>query len=128
MSADFFSTLDVQPVLGRAFRPEEERAGSDVVVISDQLWRAQFGAAATSSAARPDQRAPVHHRRRDAGRVSLSGHGAGAAALDHLAEDARTDAPDDDPMTTQRGAHYLKVVGRFSRAPRPRPRRQTSTS
>ena len=29
----------------RSFRPEEERAGSDVAVISDSLWRAEFGAA-----------------------------------------------------------------------------------
>ena len=42
VSSEFFSTLGIQPVLGRSFRLEEERAGSDVAVISDQLWRSQF--------------------------------------------------------------------------------------
>src|SRR4051794_7154200 len=46
VSADFFSTLGVQPVLGRGFRAEDERAGADVVVVSDELWQTQFGGAA----------------------------------------------------------------------------------
>ena len=45
VSASFFTALAVQPVLGRAFRPEEDRPGaSHVMVMSDGLWRNQFGA------------------------------------------------------------------------------------
>src|SRR5207245_2786433 len=44
VSADFFRTLGVQPVLGRGFLADEERAGSDVVVVSDSFWRSQLGA------------------------------------------------------------------------------------
>jgi predicted permease len=45
VSADFFSTLGVQPVLGRGFLRQEEQAGNRSVVIGSDLWRQQFGAA-----------------------------------------------------------------------------------
>ena len=41
----FFSTLEVAPALGRAFLPQEDLHGNDAVaVLSDHLWRKQFGA------------------------------------------------------------------------------------
>ncbi len=45
VGADFFTMLGVAPALGRSFLPEEDRPGSDgVVVLSDGLWRRRFGA------------------------------------------------------------------------------------
>ena len=45
ISAATFTLLGVRPVLGRTFFPEEEDAGnSDVVILSDALWRQRFGA------------------------------------------------------------------------------------
>ncbi len=45
VTADFFTVLGVTPALGRAFLPEEGAYGShQVVVLSDALWRRQFGA------------------------------------------------------------------------------------
>src|SRR6185369_2699562 len=45
VSSDFFSVLRSGPMLGRTFTPDEERAGSDqVVVISHALWQRAFGA------------------------------------------------------------------------------------
>ncbi|HEX8879282.1 MAG TPA: ABC transporter permease [Candidatus Acidoferrum sp.] len=43
VSANFFSTLEVEPRLGRGFAPEEDRPGAPhVVVMSGGLWRSQF--------------------------------------------------------------------------------------
>jgi putative ABC transport system permease protein len=45
VTAGFFHVLRMDPVLGQAFRPEEERpGGAKVVVLSDRLWRRRFGA------------------------------------------------------------------------------------
>ncbi len=44
VSADYFLTLGVQPILGRVFLDEEETAGRDkVVVLSEGLWGRAFG-------------------------------------------------------------------------------------
>ena len=43
--ANFFSVLEVQPAMGRLFRPEDGRIGAaPVVVITDAWWRRQFDA------------------------------------------------------------------------------------
>jgi len=45
VSHDFFTMLGAEPVHGRSFRPEEEKAGAEpVVVIGYGLWQRQFGA------------------------------------------------------------------------------------
>jgi putative ABC transport system permease protein len=44
VTANFFSTIGVQPALGRGFLPEEEQSGKDrVLVLSDAFWRQRFG-------------------------------------------------------------------------------------
>ena len=41
----FFHTLGVTPLIGRDFRPEDDRPGGpNVVILSDALWRRRFGA------------------------------------------------------------------------------------
>jgi putative ABC transport system permease protein len=43
-TADYFSTLGIQPILGRGFLAEEEEVGNDrVVVLSEGLWARAFG-------------------------------------------------------------------------------------
>jgi putative ABC transport system permease protein len=45
VSANFFSLLRTRPALGRAFSPEDEKAGAPtVVLISDGLWKRRYGA------------------------------------------------------------------------------------
>jgi len=44
VSANFFETIEVQPAIGRAFRPEEEQPGHDQeVILSHGLWQQRFG-------------------------------------------------------------------------------------
>jgi predicted permease len=43
-SSDLFSTMGIQPILGRNFTDAEERAKQQVAVISESLWRWKFGA------------------------------------------------------------------------------------
>jgi len=46
VSAGFFETLGVPPLLGRGFLPDEDKPGAEaVVVLSHGLWQQQFGAA-----------------------------------------------------------------------------------
>jgi putative ABC transport system permease protein len=45
ISSGFFSTLGVKLTLGREFSPQEDQhGGNPVAVISNRLWRNQFGA------------------------------------------------------------------------------------
>lgn len=44
ISADFFTALGIQPILGRNILPEEDVAGgAPVVLIGDGLWKRKFG-------------------------------------------------------------------------------------
>jgi hypothetical protein len=45
VTSSFFSVLEVNPAMGRAFLPAEEKHGSNrVVLLSDKIWRNRFGA------------------------------------------------------------------------------------
>jgi putative ABC transport system permease protein len=44
VTEDFFSLLGVKPVMGRLFKPEDNRIEAPrVTIISDSLWNAEFG-------------------------------------------------------------------------------------
>ncbi|HKV23094.1 MAG TPA: ABC transporter permease [Candidatus Acidoferrum sp.] len=44
ISADFFSTLGVPPVLGRTFRPQDDQLGAaPVVILGGGFWKRRFG-------------------------------------------------------------------------------------
>lgn len=44
VTADFFATLGVQPIIGRSFLPDDDRPGANqVVILAHQLWRQRLG-------------------------------------------------------------------------------------
>ena len=44
ISADFFSTLGVTPILGRTFRPDDDHLGAaPVVILGGGFWKRRFG-------------------------------------------------------------------------------------
>ena len=45
VTASYFTTFGVQPIVGRVFTPEEDQPGhARVALISERLWRTRFGA------------------------------------------------------------------------------------
>ncbi|MDE3135261.1 MAG: ABC transporter permease [Acidobacteriota bacterium] len=45
VSWNYFDVLGVRPLLGRSFRPEDDRIGAPpVLLLSNEYWRAKFGA------------------------------------------------------------------------------------
>ena len=48
ISAEFFEMLNIKPLLGRTFLPEEDKLGAPpVVVIGDDLWKSRFNSSST---------------------------------------------------------------------------------
>ena len=115
VSADFFSTLGVEPHIGRPFARDDDRAGADVVIVSDWLWRSEFGDGVRATAGKtlvvngrlysvigvmpPGFRFPITF---PAPQLWLT-----------AAEDARVEEAGEDPMTTQRSARLVRVLGRL---------------
>jgi hypothetical protein len=113
VSADFFSALGTGPVRGRSFVRADERAGTDVVIISDALWHAEFGAKATDRPA-----LTINGRRFTVIGVMPPGFRfpitlPAPQLWITAAEDARVEAAGDTPMTSERGARFIRVLGRL---------------
>src|SRR5260370_4435638 len=43
VTSNFFSTLGIQPLLGRELTAEDEQGKRNVALISEELWRRKFG-------------------------------------------------------------------------------------
>ncbi|MGH9161997.1 MAG: ABC transporter permease, partial [Vicinamibacteraceae bacterium] len=104
-SAEVFSVLGVSPQLGRVYtRDEETRAGQQVAVISDRLWRGAFGA----DAAIIGERVDVDGQRREVIGVMPPGFDIADSDVDVWKPAAIPEQP------TNRGGHSLHVVARLA--------------
>jgi predicted permease len=114
VSTGFFEALGVQPQLGRTFLAEEEKPGHHVAILSHRMWRDQFhgapdvlgkslnlgGRPFTIVGVMPEGfQFPIASKPRD---LWVS-----------IARDAEIDQAGDSAATSQRGAHYLRLVGRL---------------
>jgi|CZKR01.1.fsa_nt_gi putative ABC transport system permease protein len=112
VSWDLLPALGIRPELGRGFAPDEEKAGTRVVLISHALWRSQFGGDPTIvghgvrlsgalytvvGVMPPSFRFPVNKPRN--------------SVWTTLAVD--DDPSDPKPNTGNRGSHFLNVFGRL---------------
>jgi putative ABC transport system permease protein len=108
VSADLFPLLGVEPFIGRAFSPEEDRVGSNaVVVLSHALWQRRFGS---------DPRVVGQE-------IMLNGRSTTVVGVmppdfNFPIQSAQRDywmplAPSVGERAEQRGSHYLNVIGRL---------------
>ena len=104
-TAEIFHTLQVHPVLGRQFLTEENRKGANhVVVLSYGLWQADFGGA-TDAIGRTIEL--------DSEPYTIVGVMPAEFHFPLTGSDAYVPIGFDDKVMTQRGAHYLHVLGRL---------------
>ena len=104
-TAGIFSTLQTHPIVGRAFTAEENRKGADhVAVLSYGFWQAEFGGMPEAIGKTIELDSELYKiigvMPRDF-RFPLRG------------SDAYVPIGFDDKVMTQRGAHYLSVLGRL---------------
>src|SRR5215204_4227023 len=105
VTANFFPLFGVQPLLGRSFLPEEDRPGSNkVVVLSYSLWQSRYGG-------------DRNILNRD---IQLNGEkhsvvGVMPASFQFLESEVRMWVPIafEPEDLTNRGGHYLNVVARL---------------
>jgi putative ABC transport system permease protein len=104
-TAGIFSTLQAHPALGREFLTEENRKGADhVVVLSYGLWQAEFGGAADAIGRTIEL---------DSEPYTIVGVMPTEFRFPLPGSDAYVPIGFDDKVMTQRGAHYLHVLGRL---------------
>jgi predicted permease len=106
VTSGFFATLGVVPELGRGLLRQEEQKGQHAVVLSDSLWRSQFGA-------------DPHILGRG---ITLNNQSYAVVGVAPRGFDFPFDTPpvqlwttcaDDADMLAERGADFLMVVARL---------------
>jgi putative ABC transport system permease protein len=117
VSANLFTLLGVQPVLGRAFLPEEDRPGHHVLLLSNAFWRSHFNSdsGVTGRSVNLDGKAytivgvmpagfqfPIRAEARD---MWLT--------FSKKAEPDDPNDPKDTPTTGQRGNHSMTAIARL---------------
>ncbi len=112
VSADFFRVLGVRPALGRDFTNDDEKPGAHVVLLSHTLWESAFGSASdiVGRAITLDNKSYTVVGVMPKG-FEFPIQNPAPVLWTSLGDDAYD--PSGDPMTSERGAHLLDVIGRL---------------
>jgi putative ABC transport system permease protein len=112
VTSDLFPLLGVAPKLGRTFLPEEEKPSSTgrVAIISEQLFRKRFGSDPS-----------ILNQPITLDGVSFTVVGVMPDSFEFPIQNEPVelwttiagDASGNSPVTNQRGAHFLRVIGRL---------------
>jgi predicted permease len=106
VTAEFFTTLGVSPLLGRPFTTDEDRPdGPDVAVISHGLWQRAFGA---------DPKVIGKQVQIDGQPTTITGVMPEGFDIQDAGVDVWQPASI-GPNPTNRGSHYLRLVARLAR-------------
>ena len=104
-TAGIFAALQSHPMLGREFLPEENHKGANhVAVLGYGFWQAEFGGA-------PDAIGKTIYL--DSEPYTVIGVMPAEFRFPLTGSDACIPIGFDDKVMTQRGAHYLRVLGRL---------------
>ncbi len=112
VSADFFRVLGVRPALGRDFTTDDEKPGARVVMLSHSLWESEFGSASDIVG----RTVTLDNKSYTVVGVMPKGfefpiQNPAPMLWTSLGDDAYD--PAGEPMTAERGAHLLDVIGRL---------------
>jgi len=113
VAADFFRILGVSPALGRGFNRDDEKPGVHVVVLSHSLWESAFGSASDIVG----RSVTLDNKSYTVVGVMPQGF---EFPIQNPAPMLWTSLGDDgydpagQPMTAERGAHFLAVIGRLN--------------
>jgi putative ABC transport system permease protein len=112
VTADLFPLLGIQPILGRTFLPDEDKPTQTgrVVILSHALFQQRFGGDPS-----------IINQRITLDGVSFTVIGVMPASFEfpiqndpvELWTTIAGDASGSEPVTTQRGAHFLQVIARL---------------
>jgi predicted permease len=107
VSANTFSLLGVEPVLGRTFRPEEDKPGSRVVLLSYGLWQRRFGGdpAIVGRA--------VNLNGESYTVVGVMPRMAELPSMDNWHDQLWVPIAFTSEQAASRGSHYLEIIGRL---------------
>jgi len=110
VSSEFFHVLGINPLLGRTFVADDEKPGTHVAVLSHETWQSVFGS---------DPSVVGRNITLDRNTYTVVGimpkgfefpiQTPAPALWTTLADDAN----DKEPITAQRGAHMVDLVGRL---------------
>lgn len=115
VTSDLFRVLGMNPILGRAFTPDDDKAGARVVVLSHELWQRRFGGnqnVLQQTITLNDAPYQIIGVMPPAFRFPIEKEPAlywtSAASLFEAPPDAPTETP-----ASQRGMHFARVVARL---------------